>query len=306
MKYMAPVISNPWIVQTTSLLFLPNPHIFKEIPVSVTPIPFTMSHTAKQSSSVISPMTIMLFSLFFWASASMWILLTAVGVSSVCGTVASFFRNLGKRLTWNFWLVRSAQGVVFCSTISAIEWFSQTLLGVIWQSRKCKYFTTFLRAVHPVFSAFIGFRYFVIHLLITNEVLFLLFVILSSSGRVCFVCRHFLSWFSVLSHHFHCFFRTFPVQSTAGARDILLSSSPHEHVVFQFEGFFSRFFQHQRWTISEPSLARDGHHGIAMAIDTFLGTSWLSVTCTYVSVRARSGLDSKAHRFHNNSEEMLL
>ena len=33
------------------------------------------------------------------------------------------------------------------------------------------------------------------------------------------------------------------------------------------EFFSSNFFHDQRWTIAEPSLARDGRQGIAMAFD---------------------------------------
>ena len=42
--------------------------------------------------------------------------------------------------------------------------------------------------------------------------------------------------------------------------------SPLEQVNFHFERFFPKFFHDQRWTIAEPVLARDGHHGIAMVI----------------------------------------
>ena len=37
-----------------------------------------------------------------------------------------------------------------------------------------------------------------------------------------------------------------------------------------------------------------------------LGMSWTSVNCTAVSVRARSGPNSKPHRFHHNCVEMLI
>ena len=33
------------------------------------------------------------------------------------------------------------------------------------------------------------------------------------------------------------------------------------------EFFSSKFFHDQRWTIAEPSLTRDGRHGIAMTIE---------------------------------------
>ena len=104
-----------------------------------------------------------------------------------------------------------------------------------------------------VFSAFMGFRYFVIQLLITCQVLFLLFVILATYGRVCFVCSHFLSWLSVLSCHFHCsiYFHLY---------HMIMS-------ILNLNEFFRNFFQYQRWTIVEPSLGRYGCHGIGMAID---------------------------------------
>ena len=43
--------------------------------------------------------------------------------------------------------------------------------------------------------------------------------------------------------------------------------SPHEHVNSQLEHIFSKKFPSERWTIVEPSLTRDGRHGIAMPID---------------------------------------
>ena len=45
-----------------------------------------------------------------------------------------------------------------------------------------------------------------------------------------------------------------------------------EHVKSQLERIFlSNFFHDQRWTIAEPSLARDGRHVIDMTIDAPLG-----------------------------------
>ena len=128
---------------------------------------------------------------------------------------------------------------------------------------------------------------------IPNQVFFLLFVVLMRSGRVCFVCSHFLSWLSVLFYHFHFF--------------ILLSSSSHEHVNSQLERVFSRIF----FIISDaPSLNhRWPGMGAMRSPWPSMGTlrmSWLSVNCTGVSVRAASGPDSTPHRFHHNCEEILL
>ena len=67
--------------------------------------------------------------------------------------------------------------------------------------------------------------------------------------------------------------------------------------ILHLNEFFPKFFHDQRWTIAEPSLARDGRHGISMAmdgrhgismaIDGPLGTSRSSVNCTGVSVRVK-------------------
>ena len=42
---------------------------------------------------------------------------------------------------------------------------------------------------------------------------------------------------------------------------------PPEHVSSQLERIFSEFLHYQRWIIAEPSLTRDGRHGVATAID---------------------------------------
>ena len=92
---------------------------------------------------------------------------------------------------------------------------------------------------------------------------------------------------------FHCF--------------TLLWSSPHEHINSQLGRIFQKKFHYQRWTFAEPSLTRDGRHGIAITINWGpLGMSWPSVDYTGVSVRACSGPDSKTDQFHHNCEEILL
>ena len=67
--------------------------------------------------------------------------------------------------------------------------------------------------------------------------------------------------------------------------------------ILNLNGFFQDFF----FIISDgPSLNHRWSGKGAM------GSSWPSMICTGVLVRARSGPDSKPHRFHNNCEEMLL
>ena len=154
---------------------------------------------------------------------------------------------------------------------------SQIFWEQFWQPKHCRYFTTFIRAVHQVFSA-VGFRYFAIHLLITNQNLFFLFVILSSSGRVCFVCSDSLSWFSVLSCHFHCF--------------IAFSSSLHEHVCFQLERiFFSKFFSlsamHHRRTITGQVWAPCYRHGHRWGPWECHELRWLALESQYGHVQAQ-------------------
>ena len=97
-----------------------------------------------------------------------------------------------------------------------------------------------------VFSAFICLRYFSIQLFITNHVLFLLFVILSSFGHVCFVCSHFLSCFWIVWFYYHLHHMNMSI--------------------LNFNQFFKSLFHYQRWTFVEPSLANDGRHEISRAI----------------------------------------
>ena len=156
-------------------------------------------------------------------------------------------------------------------------------------------------------STVIGFRYIVIELLITNQVLFLLFVIFSNSGRVCFVSRHLLSLLSVLSSRFHCFFRVFSVQSTMTLVVFYFHLHNMNMSSLNLNEFFSDFFSFPRNGKSVnhqwPGM---GALGSPWPSEGHLGMSWPSVNCTAVSVRARSGPDSKPYRFHHNCEEMLL
>ena len=193
-----------------------------------------------------------------------------------------------KHLVWHL-----AKGDFFISTLSSNEWlFLKQFWFHFWPLKNCKYFKAFLRAVHLVFSAFMGFRYIFIRLLITNQFLFLLFVISSSSCRVCLVFRHFLSWLSVLFAFFN--FTSFPCS---------LSSSTHDHVNSQHEGFFSDFFSLPAMDYPWPEMGAMGFPWPSMGA---LVMSWPSVFCTGVSVLELPGPDSKPHRFRHNSEQKLF
>ena len=85
--------------------------------------------------------------------------------------------------------------------------------------------------------------------------------------------------------------------STTGACEILLSTSPHEHISSQPERTFVPIFFIINYG---PSL---NHRRPSMGP---LRMTWLSVNCTGVSVQTRLGPDSKHHQFHHNCEELLL
>ena len=132
---------------------------------------FRKVHTAMQPSSVFRSVTIMLLSLVFRAGASIRIFLDAVDVSLLCGTVGSFPAN---RVTdW-----RKTSGLTAC--------FFSNPFGKIFCSLAIVTISQPSSEQSTAFSAFIGFRYFVIQVLITNQGLFLPFVIFSKSSRVCF------------------------------------------------------------------------------------------------------------------------
>ena len=144
-------------------------------------------------------------------------------------------------------------------------------------------------------------------LLIINQVLFLLFVTLSNSGRVCFVLRHFLFWLSVLSCHLHSFFSSFCWSVDYWlSRDFTFIFTTWTCQFSTWTIFFQVFFiignglsLSHRW----PRMDAMGSPWPSMGS---VGMSWSSLNCIGVSARARSGPDSKPHRFHHNCEEMLL
>ena len=111
--------------------------------------------------------------------------------------------------------------------------------------------------------------------------------LLSSSDRIRFVCGHFLYWLSIRSCHFHSFFRAFLVQSTRGDHEIFSYLHHMNMSILNLNEFLFRNFYYQWWTITEPSLAKDGAMGSPWPSMGPLGTSWTSVNCTGVSVRAR-------------------
>ena len=239
-----------------------------------------------QSSSVIRPVRILFFFSIFLSLSFNGDTFNHSWCQVISWDCCLIFHNWSKRWIWYFSFYSFAQGVDFL----AVQYpqmnscLSNPFGSNFWQPKHCTYFTSFFRAVHPLFSAFIGFRYFAIELLITNQVL-LLFVILSSSGRVCFACCHFLSCPTIftVSFYFHLHHMNLSILNL------------NEF----FKNIFSISVMDHRW----PGM---GAMGLPWPSMGPLGKSWPSENSTGVSVRAHLAADSKPHRFHDNCEEKLL
>ena len=152
-----------------------------------------------------------------------------------------------------------------------------------WQPKHCKYFPTFLRAVHPVFIAFIGFS--TSSFSWSSQTRFFSWFLLFCQVLAAFVlsadifCPDFLSCSAI----FIAFSELILLSRQLALVKIFFHLHHMNMSVLNFKEFFSNLFHYQRWTIAEPSLARDGRHEIAMSINGSLGMSWPSVSCTSLS-----------------------